>query len=137
MQPRSGPGVALDGNAGTNRTTKGSDSNLSQPEEKMTTRITRVEDEKKNRMVLKLEGTLTAADAKLLEEICSDVTEELGYGITIDLAGVDFVGRSGAEILSRLKKTPDLTFEGMHLFVEQIMESIDGMMGNGKEGDRE
>lgn len=105
----------------------------------MTTRITRVEDERKNRMVLKLEGTLTAADAKLLEEICEDVKEELGYGITIDLAGVSFVGRRSAEILARLKGTPDLMFEGMHLFVEQIMGSIEATNGNGngKEGDRE
>jgi len=34
----------------------------------MTTRITRLEDKRRNRMVLKLEGTLTAADARLLEE---------------------------------------------------------------------
>jgi len=103
----------------------------------MTTRITRVEDEQKNRMVLKLEGTLTAADAKLLAEICDDVQEELGYSITIDFAGVNFVGRRGAEILARLKGTPDLTFEGMHLFVEQIMASLDANNGNGQEGDRE
>jgi anti-anti-sigma regulatory factor len=88
-------------------------------------------------MVLKLEGTLTAADAKLLEEICSDVKEELGYGITIDLAGVSFVGRRSAEILARLKDTPDLNFEGMHLFVEQIMQSLGTNNGNGKEGERE
>jgi len=99
----------------------------------MTTRITRIEDENKNRMVLKLEGTVTAVDAKLLEEICIDVKDELGYGIIIDLAGVNFVGRRSAEILSRLKGTSDLTFEGMHLFVKQIIESIEA--SNGKEGD--
>lgn len=86
-------------------------------------------------MVLKLEGTLTAADARLLEEICADVKEELGYGITIDLAGVNFMGRRSAEILRRLKDTPDLTLEGMYLFVEQIMESIEAVQRNGKEGD--
>ena len=90
----------------------------------MTTRITRVEDEKTNRMVLKLEGTLTAADARLLEEICIDLRDELGYGITIDFTGVNFVGRNGAEILCRLKETPDLTMEGMHLFVQQIMDAV-------------
>jgi len=88
-------------------------------------------------MVLKLEGTLTAADAKLLAEICSDVQEELGYGITIDFAGVSFVGRRSAEILAELKATPDLTFEGMHLFVEQIMQSLDASNGNRKEGSQE
>jgi anti-anti-sigma regulatory factor len=97
----------------------------------MTTRITRVEDESTNRMVLKLEGTLTAADARLLEEICMDLRDELGYGITIDFTGVNFVGRNSAEILCRLKETPDLTMEGMHLFVQQIMESTEAVR-NGK-----
>jgi len=127
-----GPGVALTPRAGTNGRKE-----QSRQKKKMTTRITRVEEENKNRMVLKLEGTLTAADAKLLEEICTDVKEELGFGITIDLTGVNFVGRRSAEILARLKRTPDLTFEGMHLFVEQIMESLDANNGNRTEGDRE
>jgi anti-anti-sigma regulatory factor len=86
-------------------------------------------------MVLKLEGTLTAADARLLEEICDDVREELGYDITIDLTGVSFVGRNSAVILRRLRNTPDLTFEGMHLFVEQILESNEAAQRNGQNGD--
>lgn len=81
-----------------------------------------MEDERRNRIVLKLEGTVTAADARLLEEICSDLKEEFGY-ITIDFAGVNFIGRQSAAILRRLKETPDLTMEGMHLFVQQIMEA--------------
>jgi anti-anti-sigma regulatory factor len=84
-------------------------------------------------MVLKLEGTLTVADARLLEEICSDVRDELGYGITIDLAGVDFLGRQSATILNRLKGSPDLTLQGMHLFVQQIMDSVEAE--NGKDGE--
>lgn len=84
-------------------------------------------------MVLKLEGTLTVADAKLLEEICTDVREELGYGITIDLAGVDFLGRQSAHILCRLKSTPELTLQGMHLFVQQIIESAEAEHRSGQE----
>ena len=74
-------------------------------------------------MVLKLEGTLTA-NARLPEEICADLRDEMGYGITIDFTGVNFVGRHSAEILCRLKEAPDLTMEGMHLFVQQIMEAV-------------
>lgn len=74
-------------------------------------------------MVLKLEGTVTVADAKLLEEICEDLQEECGYGITIDLEGVDFLGHQSASILCRLQDKPDLTLRGMHLFVEQIINA--------------
>ena len=86
-------------------------------------------------MILKLEGLLTLADAKLLEEICTDLRDELGYGITIDLAGVSFLGNQSAKILCRLKTMPELTLQGMHLFVEQILEATEAAQQNGKEKD--
>jgi anti-anti-sigma regulatory factor len=103
----------------------------------MTTRITRLEDEKRNQMVLKIEGTLTVADAKLLEEICEDVREELGYGITIDLAGIAFLGYQSAAILCRLKNTPRLKLQRTPLFVQQIIESAEAEQSNAKERDGE
>ena len=101
----------------------------------MTTRITRLEDERQNQMVLKIEGTLTVTDAKLLEEICEDVREELGYGITIDLAGVAFLGHQSAAILCRLKDTPELKLQGTPLFVQQIIEAAEAEQSNAKERD--
>jgi anti-anti-sigma regulatory factor len=91
----------------------------------MTTRITRIEGERASQMILKLEGSLTVADAKLLEEICEDIRGELGYAITIDLSEVNFLGSQSAEILRRLKTTPGLSIEGAHLFVQQILESTE------------
>ena len=89
----------------------------------MTTRITRIEGERASQMVLKLEGVVTIADAKLLEEICEDIRRELDYGITIDLSGVNFLGNRSAEVIRRLKTMPGLSIEGAHLFVQQIIES--------------
>ena len=59
----------------------------------MTTRITRIEGERASEMILKLEGVVTTADAKLLEEICEDLRRELDYAITIDMSGVNFFGK--------------------------------------------
>jgi len=89
----------------------------------MTTRITRIEGERASQMVLKLEGVVTIADAKLLEEICEDIRRELDYGITIDLSGVNFLGNRSAQVIRRLKTMPGLSIEGAHLFVQQIIES--------------
>ena len=89
----------------------------------MTTRITRIEGERASEMVLKLEGVLTVADARLLEEICDDLQRELAYSITIDMSGVNYLGSQSAEIIQRLRTTPGLTIEGAHLFVQQILES--------------
>jgi anti-anti-sigma regulatory factor len=97
----------------------------------MTTRITRIEGERTNQMILKLEGALTTADARLLEEICTDLQDELRCSITIDLSGVNFLGSQSAEILCRLKSLPDLSIEGAHLFVEQILEAVETRQNGG------
>ena len=73
---------------------------------------------------MNLEGTPSVADAKLVEEICTDLSEGFGYGITIDL-GVPFVSHESAKILSRLRTMPDLTMRGMRQLVRQIIESTE------------
>jgi len=90
---------------------------------KMTTRITRIEGERASEMVLKLEGVVTVADAKLLEEICEDIRRELDHSITIDLSAVNYLGSRSAEVIRRLRTMPGLSIEGAHLFVQQIIES--------------
>ena len=101
----------------------------------MTTRITRIDGEVANRMVLKLEGTLSSADANLLEEICNDLSADLGYEITIDLANVDYLSRESAKVLCRLKTMPGLEMQGMHLFVQQIIELTEAAEANGNSKD--
>ena len=89
----------------------------------MTTRITRIEGEQASQMILKLEGVVTTADARLLEEICEDLRREFDYAITIDMSGVNFLGSQSAEIMCRLRTMPGLSIEGAHLFVQQILEA--------------
>ena len=89
----------------------------------MTTRITRIEGERASQMILKLEGAVTIADARLLEEICDDLRREFDYAITIDMSGVNFLGSQSAEIIRRLRTMPGLSVEGAHLFVQQILDT--------------
>ena len=88
----------------------------------MTTRITQIEDQPRNGVRLKLEGSMSSADAKLLEQICNDLKTDLGASICIDLAGVSFLDSLSASVLSRLKATPGIELEGAHLFVQQRIE---------------
>jgi anti-anti-sigma regulatory factor len=76
-------------------------------------------------MVLKLEGTMTVADAKMLEEICEDLRENPGLPIKIDMSAVNFLGNRSAQVLCRLRAMPDVIMQGMHLFVQQIMDSTE------------
>jgi hypothetical protein len=102
----------------------------------MTTRITRIQQEATNRMLLKLEGSLSLADASLVEDICIDLGEGLGYEITVDLTDVAYVSKESATVLCRLKSMPGFDMQGMHLFVQQIIELAEtaAANGNGKDG---
>ena len=88
----------------------------------MTTRITQIEDQRSKGVKLKLEGSMSSADAKLLEQICNDLQTDLGACIRIDLTGVSFLDSLSASVLSRLKATPGIELEGAHLFVQQSIE---------------
>lgn len=65
-------------------------------------RIT-VEQVSDHRTTLRLEGSLGAEWADLLERECSGHLHA-GVSLTLDLAGVDFVDRLGVETLRRLRR---------------------------------
>ena len=68
----------------------------------MTCRITR-EDGSRSRATLKLEGSVVAEWAALLERECSDLLRS-STSVSLDLAGVGFVDRAGVEALERLSR---------------------------------
>ena len=68
----------------------------------MTCRITR-EDGSRSRATLKLEGSVVAEWAALLERECSDLLRS-STSVSLDLAGVGFVDRAGVEALDRLSR---------------------------------
>ena len=68
----------------------------------MTCRITR-EEGSRSRATLKLEGSVVAEWAALLERECSDLLRS-SISVSLDLAGVGFVDRAGVEALERLSR---------------------------------
>jgi ABC-type transporter Mla MlaB component len=68
----------------------------------MTLRITR-EEGSRSRATLKLEGSVVAEWAALLEHECSDLLR-FSTSVSLDLAGVGFVDRAGVEALERLSR---------------------------------
>ena len=68
----------------------------------MTIRITR-EAGSRSRATLKLEGSVIAECAALLERECSDLLRS-STSVSLNLAGVGFVDRAGVEALSRLSR---------------------------------
>ena len=68
----------------------------------MTLRITRVRGTR-SRANLKLEGRVVAEWAALLESECLELLRSRG-AVSLDLAGVSFVDRTGVEVLGRLSR---------------------------------
>ncbi len=88
----------------------------------MPTRITEVDTPDKERTTLRVEGTLTLEDAELIENICRDLKQQSGRNVTLDLSDLCFLDSDGAHLLCRLRAERDVSFEGLHLFIQHVIE---------------
>ncbi|MGH9941026.1 MAG: hypothetical protein ACRD9R_01555 [Pyrinomonadaceae bacterium] len=88
----------------------------------MPTRITEVTTPDTKRTTLRVEGTLRLEDAKLIEQICLDMKQRYGKSVTLDLADLCFLDSDSAHLLCRLRAEQHISFEGLHLFVQRVIE---------------
>ena len=72
--------------------------------------------------VFKVEGTLYLRDAKLLEKICRDVGNQTKRPVTLELAGLSYIDSDSAAVLCRMKREQNVSLEGLHLFIEKVVE---------------
>ena len=87
----------------------------------MPTRITQVGDQAGAPRRLKVEGTLTLADAELLEGICNELCAQADPCISVDLADITFLDSESASVLCRLKGR-GISLDGLDLFVRKVVE---------------
>jgi hypothetical protein len=73
-------------------------------------------------MFLKVEGSLYLEDAELLEKICRDLGEQTKSRLTLDLADLCFLDSESASVLCRLKREQNVNLEGLHLFIQKVIE---------------
>jgi anti-anti-sigma factor len=92
----------------------------------MPTRITQVDVPEEAATTLRVEGSLYLADAELLERLCRDIQQESGRTVTLDLADLSFLDSDGAAVLSRLKRERGVRLEGLHLFIQKVVELAEG-----------
>jgi anti-anti-sigma regulatory factor len=87
----------------------------------MPTRITQIGCQAGTNLRIKVEGTLTLADAELLESICNELCEQSGSCVSVDLADISFLDSDSAWVLCRLKRQ-GISLEGLDLFVQKVVE---------------
>ena len=96
----------------------------------MTTRITQLEGRVAGgRALLRVEGSLELADAKLLEQVCTDLRAQTGAGVTVDLADISFLDSESASVLARLRREQEVNLEGVHFFIQQVIEIAERAKG--------
>lgn len=91
----------------------------------MPTRITEMQLPGKERITLRVEGTLRLEDAKLIEKICRDLKQQSNQNITLDLTDLSFLDSEGAHVLCRLRAEQNVSLEGLHLFIQRVIEMTD------------
>src|SRR5882724_9773394 len=72
--------------------------------------------------VFKVEGTLYLSDAELLEKICREVRNQTKRPVTLELDGLSYLDSDSAAVLCRMKREQNVTLEGLHLFIEKVVE---------------
>ncbi len=89
----------------------------------MTTRITQVDGrDAECGAVVRVEGTLSLTDAELLEQVCADLRARSGASVTVDLADISFLDSESASVLARLRREQEVTLEGVHFFIQKVIE---------------
>src|SRR5260370_39600257 len=72
--------------------------------------------------VFKVEGTLYLRDAELLEKICRDVGNQTKRPVSLELTGLSYLDSESAAVLCRMKREQNVSLQGLHLFIEKVVE---------------
>ena len=89
----------------------------------MPTQITQRESE--GRTYLQVEGDLLVDDALLLERIASELQENTGGKVTVDLADLDFLDSESAPVLKRLEDKHGISIEGLEIFLQSAIDAAE------------
>ena len=91
----------------------------------MPTNIRQMEDEDRNKTVLRVEGELMYEDAILLEKIALDLREKSNKNLTLDLADLDFLDSESAPVIKRLESKYGFEVEGLQFFLQKMVEETE------------
>lgn len=86
----------------------------------MTTRITKLES-KQSKTTLRVEGSLHAEDAEVLETTFTKLRAENGHDIEIDLSDITFIDSESAAVLCRMQAL-GAELQGLHFFAQRLIE---------------
>jgi anti-anti-sigma factor len=90
----------------------------------MATQITQTTNSDGN-TVLRVEGDMLLDDAVLLERLVQSGEHGSGGNIHIDLADLDFIDSDAASVLKRLRDEHGVQIEGIEIFLQSAINSVE------------
>lgn len=91
----------------------------------MATHITQIDSDGAAVTILRVEGEMTIADARLIERLARDVRTETGNAVTIDLADLDFLDSESASVLKGLDDQDGFDIVGMEIFLQNAVNEAE------------
>ena len=91
----------------------------------MATQINQIDHIETRSSILRVEGDMFHEDAVLLEKIAVNLAAETGNRIAIDIADLDFMDSDAAPILRRLGDLDGFSIEGMEIFLQSAIDSVE------------
>ena len=91
----------------------------------MATQINQIDHDEIYTSTLRVEGEMFYEDAVLLERIAVEIRAETGNKVAIDLADLDFLDSDAAPILRRLAELDGFAIEGMEIFLQTAVDSVE------------
>lgn len=91
----------------------------------MPTQLTQLDSTDGTHTTLRVAGSLTLADAELIARICAGLQAQRAVRITLDLSDLDFLDSESAAVLTRLKEQHGVSLDGVHLFVQQVINQTE------------
>ena len=91
----------------------------------MATHINQIDHDEIRTSTLRVEGEMFYEDAVLLERIAVEIRSETGNKVAIDLADLDFLDSDAAPILRRLAELEGFAIEGMEIFLQTAVDSVE------------
>jgi anti-anti-sigma regulatory factor len=101
----------------------------------MTLRISQTLDTVQGSATLRLEGSMSAEEALLLERYCDELAGQSIDAITLDLEGLTFLDDEGGDSIRRLRETRGVTLTGCRLFTREVIEGVHNSAVRRKDGD--
>ena len=74
---------------------------------------------------MRVEGDMLFDDALLLERIATELQDDTGSHITIDLADLDFLDSDSAPVLKRLADRSGISIEGLEIFLQSAIDAAE------------